>query len=240
MEEELVSTPLVGGAPSGPSVQFHNRESADHTLAGVYLTGAFSRTVGITQAAHPVSGPLLITRSAGNRIEELRGRPALEHLVQLIRELPPGPVAPKELLIGLPIDPADTELTTGNYVVRPITDTDPSEGAIITTEEMTPGRPLSFVARDPKRAREELEERAAALSEELLSNPPRFGLYIKNRRCGKRFYASENVDLGIIRRHFGTIPLIGFFSNGELAPEKGVNTFHQHAGILILISDPLE
>ncbi|NOY53332.1 MAG: hypothetical protein GXP58_06880 [Deltaproteobacteria bacterium] len=245
IEEELVSAAIIGGSPSSDtpsreSFQFYNGEASTHTLAGIYLTGEFTPTIGITQACHPVSGPLIVTRSEGNRIEELRGRPALEHLFQILQHPRTGRKRPQEFMIGLPADPADTELAAGNYTVRSITDTDPVKGAIITTEEIMEGRPLSFVAGDPERAREDLEEMAASLADRLLTNPPRFGLYINSRQRGGRFYSSKNIDIEIIRKHFGEIPLIGFSSDGEFAPIKGINNFHNHAGVLLLISDPVE
>jgi len=246
IEEELSTTAsIIGGcasgdAETGKAFQFHNGEASSHALAGIYFTGEFTPTIGVTQSCHPVSGPLIVTRAEGTRVEELRGRPALEHLTQLLRELPPEPATPQNLRIGFPVDPADTELQAGNYTVRAITNTDPSEGAIFTTEEVTEGRPLSFVTQDPERAMQDFEETVAALSDILLTNPPRFGLYFNSSRRGSHLYPKGNIDIELIRKYFGKIPLIGFFTDGEFAPVKGINTFHNDSGVLLLISDPVE
>lgn len=246
IEEELSSTSTIiggcasGNAGSGKSFQFHNKEASRLALAGIYFTGEFTPTLGVTQSCHPVSGPLIVTRSEGNRIEELRGLPAMEHLFQILQRPRAGRQTPQEFMIGLPVDPAETELEAGNYTVRSIIDTDPTGGAIFTTEEIMEGQPLSFVAKDPERAREDFEEMVASLADQLLTNPPRFGLYFNNTHRGSRLYPNKNVDIELIRKYFGKIPLIGFSSDGEFAPIKGINTFHNYAGVLLLISDPVE
>ena len=238
---------LIGGCASGEESRKQTYQIGDHDTAsgsgsGIYLTGEFSHAIGIAQACHPVSGPLLVTRAMGGRIQELRGRPALEHLLQLIQEPVAEnlPSALRNLLIGLPVDPSSTELQSGNYIVRKITGIDPSDGSILTSETVTEGQPLSFVVRDETRAAQEFEEMLENLSQAHLACPPRFGLYFQY--AGRRDSLCRTMPLKIhlIRKYFGTMPLIGFFSDGEIAPVGKINCLHTLSGVLALISDPME
>jgi small ligand-binding sensory domain FIST len=246
-EECHSSLTLIGGCASNEvnsnqTYQFSDKDVASNAISGLYLTGDFTHSVGITQSCHPVSGPLIVTRAQGKVIHELRGRPALEYLTQLIKE--PDPERFSEvleyLMIGLPVDPSDTELESGKYIVRHITGVDPSDNSIITNDEIAPGQPLTFVMRDRKRALQEFEELLDEIAQSHLSNPPRFGLYFDCAGRGISLYQSPNTDITLIRKYFGDMPLIGFFTFGEIAPINQQNYLHTFSGILTLISDPVD
>ncbi len=246
-EESGSQVTLIGGCASGEenqkqTYQMGDEHAATGSVSGIYLTGEFSHAIGTAQACHPVSGPLLVTRARGGRIQELRGRPALEYLLQLIQE----PVAEnlsealRDLMIGLPVDPSSTELQSGNYIVRKITGIDPSDGSILTAEEITEGQPLSFVVRDQTRAIQEFEEMLSDLAMSHTENPPRFGLYFHCAGRGNPLRRTKNTETLLIRKYFGEMPLIGFFSDGEIAPVGKINCLHTLSGVLALISDPQE
>jgi small ligand-binding sensory domain FIST len=246
-EECHSSLTLTGGCASNEvnskqTYQFSEKDVASNSISGIYLTGDFTHTIGITQACHPVSGPLIVTRADEKVIHELRGRPALEYLTQLIKE--PDPKRFSEvleyLMIGLPVDPSGTELESGKYIVRHITGVDPSNSSIIINDEITPGQPLTFVMRDRKRALQEFEELLDEIAQSQASNPPRFGLYFNCAGRGNSLYQSPNTDIQLIQKYLGEIPLIGFFTFGEIAPINQQNYLHTFSGILTLISDPEE
>jgi small ligand-binding sensory domain FIST len=246
-EECHSSLTLTGGCASNEvnskqTYQFSEKDVASNSISGIYLTGDFTHTIGITQACHPVSGPLIVTRADENVIHELRGRPALEYLTQLIKE--PDPKRFSEvleyLMIGLPVDPSGTELESGKYIVRHITGVDPSNSSIIINDEITPGQPLTFVMRDRKRALQEFEELLDEIAQSQASNPPRFGLYFNCAGRGNSLYQSPNTDIQLIQKYLGEMPLIGFFTFGEIAPINQQNYLHTFSGILTLISDPEE
>lgn len=239
--------PIIGGCASEDvnkqvTYQFTEKATASGSVSGIYLKGDFVHTIAISQACHPVSGPLIVTRSEGNRILELRGRPALEQLTLLLQE-PLTEAEPRTLdhiMIGFCVDPSDTELASGTYVVRNITGVDPADGSIGTTDPIAEGQPLAFVVRDKKRAREEFEELTANLAASLAVTPPRFALYLNSVERGNALYHAMNVDSQIIRKHFSDLPLIGFSTFGEMAPINGINSIHTYSGILVLVSDPPE
>lgn len=246
-EESHSRVPIIGGCASEKigrekTYQFNHKDVASGSISGIYLTGDFTHTIGITQACHPVSGPLIVTRTEGKRIQELRGQPAMEYLAQLIQEPLSDDLSRtlRHLMIGIPVGPACTELESGKYIVRNITGIDPSDGSITTTETLSEGQTLSFVVRDQGQARQEFEEILERLSETHAGNPPRLGLYFNCAGRGNSLYRARNVDIALIRKYLGEMPLIGFFSFGEIAPINHIDCLHSFSGILTLISDPLE
>jgi small ligand-binding sensory domain FIST len=243
-EESTGPITIIGGCASGrdyenPPVQFSEKGASSDAVSGLYLTGEFMHTSGICQTCHPVSGPLIVTKAEGNRVLELRGRPPMEHLAQIIK----GPVsnvishAVDFIKLGLTADPASTELRSGNYVVRPITEVSGTDGSLSTNEPILEGQPLSFVVVDPKKALAEFEEMVQALSFSLTERPPRFGFYFNSASRRELFARSMNKDIQIIRQYFPEMPLLGLSSVGELASIRGINTFHTLSGILTLVSD---
>ncbi len=244
-EESSGPITIIGGCASGkdaenPPVQFSEKGVSTGAVSGIYLTGEFMHISGISQTCHPVSGPLIVTKADGSRVLELRGRPPLEHLSQIIK----GPVshiiahAVDHIKIGLTADPSSTELQAGNYVVRSITEVSGTDGSLSTNETVQEGQPLSFVVVDPNKALAEFEEMVQNLAFSLTESPPRFGLYFNSASRRELFARSMNKDIQIIRKHFSEMPLLGLSSFGELGPIRGINTFHTLSGILTLISDP--
>lgn len=246
-EESGPQVTLIGGCASGEdghkrTYQIGDNDAASGSVSGIYLTGEFSHTIGTAQACHPVTGPLLVTRSRRGRIQELGGRPALEYLLQLIQEPVAEnlPEALRNLMIGLPVDSSSTELQSGNYIVREISGIDASDGSILTEEEITEGHPVSFVVRDQARAIQEFEEMLEELAMSHASNPPRFGLYFHCAGRGNPLCRTKNTEIMLIRKYFGEMPLIGFLSDGEIAPVGRINCLHTLSGVLALVSDSME
>jgi small ligand-binding sensory domain FIST len=246
-EEYPEPIPIIGGCASEDpykqvSYQFNEKSTASGSVSGIYLTGDFIHAIGISQACHPVSGPLIVTKAEGSKIFELRGRPAMELLSPLLKEpvAKRQPQALKNIMLGFTVDPSGTELASGKYIVRNITGVDPAEGSILTTDPIYEGQPLSFVVPDKKRARQEFEELVTDLAFSVPTGPPRFGLYFNCVERGNALYHSMNVDIQIIRKYFNDMPLIGFSTFGEIAPINGINTIHTYSGILALVSEPLE
>ncbi len=246
-EECKFLLPFIGGCASGKAgrketCQFSDKDAAGESISGIYLTGEFVHEIRIVQACYPVSGPLIVTRARGNCVQELRGRPAVEHLSQLIEQPDPRKIseALDYVMIGLPVGSSSTGLETGNYVIHNITGIEPSDKSFFTTEEIREGQTLSFVVQDQTRALIEFEEMLDELTQSFAAHPPRFGLYFNS--AGNRVSSSrpKDAEIQLIRKYLGEMPLIGFHTSSAIAPIHQINCLHTFSGILVLISDPME
>jgi small ligand-binding sensory domain FIST len=67
--------------------------------------------------------------------------------------------------------------------------------------------------------------------------PPQFGLYFNCLGRGFGLYGQPDHDVSVIRKHFGELPLVGFFGNAEFAPVGGRNYVHNYTGALVLFTE---
>lgn len=246
IHKEAGRVDVVGGGASEDgnetqTYQFCGGEVDSNAVAGALLSGQFTATIGLSQACHPVGDPVMVTKARGNRILELGGRPAYEVFATLFRDsLDEDPrTLAHSVFIGLPTEASHTHLARGEYLVRNIIGVDPRQGGLTVAEEVSEGQVVSFALRDPRRACKDIAEMVSDLSRVHHGHPPRLGLYFNCCGRGPALYGKPDIDLTIIKRYFGEMPLIGFFSYAEIAPVRATTFLHTYSGILVLISDPI-
>lgn len=240
IQAEAGRVPIVGGGASGDGTeprtyQFDGGETVSDAVAGFALGDHVTVTIGIGQACRPIGEPMLVTRTQGSEVLELGGRAAYDVVADLIQahETEVG----NGLFVGWPADPAQTQFLRGEYVVRNIVGVNRDTRAIAVAEPIVEGRVVSFLVRDPDRAKAEMEEVVHELGQVHHGHPPRFGLYFNCCGRGSALYGRSGVDLALIRQEFGSIPLLGFFTYAELAPVQGINLLHNYTGVLVLVSE---
>jgi small ligand-binding sensory domain FIST len=234
----------VGGGASENGTQMHTyqwcgTEVASDAVCGALFSGEISRAIGHTIACHPVASPLLVTRAEGNVIYEFGGRPAYEVFTHLLREwaITDLRTAASMFFLGFPCDPTQTCLLPGEYYVRNIHGVDPHEGALLAGSTVREGQVVSFTVRDAAGARRDMETMVEELSRVCSGRPPSFGVYFNCCGRGTALYGQANVDLEIIRREFGDLPVIGFFTYAEIGPTADGSCLHNYAGVLTLIGE---
>ena len=237
-EREAVGAAASGDPEQPGTFQFYGRNVASRALAGLQLSGDMRHAIGITQGCQPLGPQVRITAGDGNVILEVDGRPALE----VLRSRLPGPLADSlgrlagHLFVGLPPDPRQDGIHTGEYLVRHLVAIDEGRGALVVGATVRQDEPLLFVLREGHSAREDLKEmlqrvgRAAGAS-------ARFGFYFNCAARGSSLYGMPGIDTAYISSAFGDLPIIGFFGNAEIAPLRGQNRLFTHTGVLALICE---
>jgi small ligand-binding sensory domain FIST len=240
LHEAAPDTQAVGAAAAGaPRVegtyQFRGRNVATRSLAALHLSASF----GITQGCQPLGPVFRVTACHENTVLQLDGRPALAVLQSI---LPAGLGQAIErlsghLFVGLPPDPEQKLLEPGEYVVRPIVAVEPARQAILLGQEVSEGEPLLFVLREGQAARDDLKQMLGRMSEAADQERPSFGLYFNCAGRGASLYGLPGVDSAFLSRQFGTLPIIGFFGNAEIAPLRGVSRLFTYTGVLALVGE---
>jgi small ligand-binding sensory domain FIST len=234
---------IGGGASEDGSLmqtfQMYQDQIRTDAVTGFVLKGPFTSTIGLTQACHPIGTPMMVTRSRHNTIFELAGRPALECYSSLFTQVPPEDIRAVTGLVfmGFPADPTGTRLQRGDYLVRNVVGVDPQEGSITLPDVVEEGRVVSFMLREPNEALRDVNFMMSQIGKVLHDHPPRFGLYFNCCGRGRSLYGKSGVDLSVIKKHLGEIPLIGFFTYAEIAPIQGITQFHNYSGVLGLIGE---
>ncbi|MFI5304767.1 MAG: FIST N-terminal domain-containing protein, partial [Nitrospiria bacterium] len=226
---------------SNETFQFHGRGVSSNSIAGLVISGDFQYEAGITHACHPIGTPLMVTKSKGNIIYEICGKPATQSFTELFKdklhhqeELED---AASLILVGLGFNPCNTLLQNKEYVVRNILSLNPEDGTLTVSGHIEEGKVISYMVRDPKRAYQEAEEMVAALSRRFPAEAAKFGIYINCCGRGNSLYGKKNIDTSIIRKYFGKMPVIGFFSYAEIAPTPCGPQWHNYSGVLAVFSE---
>jgi small ligand-binding sensory domain FIST len=224
--------PVLGGLASGGQTPgscalFFNGDVV-HGAVGAVLEGNFTLRTVVSQGCKPVGQPQVITRGEGQIIYELGGRPALEVIKETLDALSPEDqaLARTALLMGRVIDEYKENFGHGDFLIRTLMGADPTSGAIAVGDLFRPGQTVQLHVRDAETAREDLHFLMAALTPYLAERPVRGALLFSCNGRGAHLYGEADHDSRVIAETTGTIPIAGFFCNGEIGPIGKTNFLH--------------
>lgn len=238
LERELPGAPCIGSTASENGniqkvFQLHNEQVTFDAASVLALEGPIRMEYAVTQSCHPFGEPLRITRSEGEAIYEINGRPAydmfLEYASQIESTQPDQ--AYSNLLMGLPLHSFQTEFSKANYHIRNIAEVNTKSGMISCAAPVEEGEYFTFTVRDADKSRKDLEAALCDLREKMAS-PPLFGFYFNCCTRGQALYEKKNQDIEVIRDFFPKVPILGCFTYGEIAPIDFTNHIHHYSGAL--------
>jgi small ligand-binding sensory domain FIST len=234
---------VVGGMASGAQGPGQNRllldeKVLDQGAAGVLLRGPVKIRSIVSQGCRPIGRHFVITRAKDNLILELGGKPPLEQLQALWQELNPRDqqLFREGLHVGRVINEYQGEFQRGDFLVRNVLGIERESGALAITDRVRVGQTVQFHVRDADTADEDLH---ALLQLDLSAHeqkPAGALLFTCNGR-GTRLFAEPNHDATTVRSEAGTIPVAGFFAQGELGPIGGQNFIHGFTASVVLFED---
>jgi small ligand-binding sensory domain FIST len=232
--------PLVGGLASGvqlgrPTWLLHDREVLARGTAAVALTGDVAFDVLVAQGCRPIGDPLVVTKSEGNVLQELGGRPPLEVLRETLSRCPPDDqrLARRSLFAGLAMSEGKSRPGRGDFVVRNLLGFDQGTGALVLGAVPRRGQTLQFQLRDAKTSDQDLQSLLGALPEGGAS--PRGGFLVSCCGRGLGLYGEPDHDVSLVQSRLGPLPLAGFFASGEYGPVGGRNYVHGYTSSLAVI-----
>ncbi len=220
--EAMHATPTYGGLASG---SFRGEEIFLFTHRGVSAAAALA--VGIrgdlhfgglvSQGCRPIGEPLTITKADHNLIHQLASQSAYDQLQAAFHSLPDEQrdKAQGNILVGLAMTEYVEEFHTGDFLVRSILGGDPAQGILAVGAMPRVGQTLQFQLRDRDAADHELRELLLNKRHDLRTLPFAALLFSCAGR-GHHLFGKPNHDAGLVREVFGSVPLAGFFCNGEI------------------------
>ncbi len=242
IEQEMGTVPIIGGNAGEDGTrrmtfQWNEENSGCDSVAGMFLTGEFSSLTAITQSCVPMGEPMKVTKVKDNVIYELNDKPALDVLLEILAELRIEDLesASAYVFIGIPV--CEGENGKVNYLVRNILGMEVQARGLVIGATLREGDYLFFALREPGLSKKDLEEMLQEIKPEVEKQKPRFGFYFNCCARGSALYGGLDVDRLTIREKLGDIPLIGFFTYGEIAPIGNRNYIHNFTGVLTLIGD---
>lgn len=243
VNEDYPSLRVMGGMASGThgageSQLLLGNQVHRQGAVGVLLQGPIVLRSIVSQGCRPIGKPFVITKAEENIILELGGKPPLAQLQQLWRELNTYDqrLFQKGLHVGRVINEYQAEFQRGDFLVRNVVGLDRETGALAITDRVRVGQTIQFHVRDAESADEDLH---ALLQMDLSAHEQRPSgalLFTCNGR-GSRLFSEPNHDAGVIQAEAGTVPVAGFFAQGELGPVGGQNFVHGFTASVVLFED---
>ncbi len=241
-EQNYGYVPIIGAAAAEDgkeekTYQIENGKVFFDAVAGLSFGGNFRSETGIARSCRPFGEALKVTRSEGNMIYEIEGRPAYDILLESLSTIEfdhPDQLF-QRVFLGMPTRSFQTDFNQ-DFLIRNILGINTKKGMFSTAAPVEEGEFLTFTVRDPRLASADLQRMLSDMKGRFEDQMPSFGFYYNCCARGQMLYGEPNHDINLIKKTFPGVPIIGFSGYGELAPLDHVNHLHQHCGVLTLIS----
>lgn len=216
---------LASGAEQGRTHALYLNNAVYRSGAvGVALDGNLRLDTVVAQGCRPIGQPLFVTAVDHNRILTLDGQSPLEVLQNLYQSLPVADQAlfRSHLVIGLALHEG-SRYRQGDFLVRNLIGIDRDSSALAVNALPARNSVVQFQVRDARAAAEELD---LLLARAAVGPSPSGALLFSCLGRGQSLYGEPDYDSRVFARHFGPVPLGGFFGNGEIGPLHGATFLH--------------
>jgi len=236
------TVPLVGGCAGDDfqltaTVQFHDGEVCSDTLVGAVLTSDAPLGIGVRHGWRRVGEPVLVTRSADNRVYELDDRPALD--VYLDRFDAPAeaytdPTAFAQFSMTHPLGLGRRSAEEGARFVAEANFEDRSLGMIA---EVPQGGLAWFLEGEVDSVLEATDDACRDAIDALDGSRP-LGLIAFDCAARRLVLGDEGLEQEVERigTHACGAPIAGFYSYGEIARVQGASGFNNETLVVLAVS----
>ena len=149
---------VVGGMASTAAAPGENRlffgpRAETEGAVAVILDGAVRIKTVVSQGCRPVGTHFVVTKSEGNVVYELGGKPALLQLKAIFDTLPTSEQRLVEtgLHLGRVVNEYQDQFEQGDFLVRNVMGIDPNDGSVAVGDFFRPGQTVQFHVRDQAR-----------------------------------------------------------------------------------------
>jgi hypothetical protein len=239
--------PLWGGGAGnnfsveGPTYQYCDDEVISDGVSYALLSGKAQASWAISHGLNPIGGERVVTRSKGNVIYEIDGKPAVEVLKEY---LPEHALADDRDWMRYAISlalifKAPSYMKDEEYVVRGVPAVRMADGSIIVQSEVQEGTSLWFSSRDKEKMTTGLDRMAAQIKEQLGDAQPKLVFQFECLTRGKTMLR-EQERLQILKQLRQSVgpeaPWAGFYTIGEIGPVEEHNNHHLFTSVVLALS----
>lgn len=242
--------PIVGGSAGDDflfkrTFQYYNDRIMTNAVVSVGFSGEFSFGVGVRHGWEPIGLPMKVTEAKGSRIIKVNDRPALsiyeDYFGKKAEELIKEPIAKMAYTypLGMSIK------GSGELLIRDVVIAN-KQGEITCAAEIPEGSEIRLMLGDPEKAILAAREAAKGALDQLKGrNPAAIFIFDCMARCkllGQGIRTQE--EIVAIQEVLGKdVPVIGFYTYGELAPLAGEigpkcnSVFHNETMTLMVLGE---
>jgi hypothetical protein len=250
LEENLPSErflPLWGGGAGNnfnlgePTYQYCDDQVVSGGVSYALLSGNARASWAISHGMVPIGGERNVTRSQGNVIYEIDGKPATEVLKEYLPEhalVEDRDWMPYAIALAL-IFKAPSYIKDEEYVVRGVPAVRMADGSITVQTEVPEGTSFWFSSRDKEKIATKFERMAQQIKEQLGGEKPNLVFQFECLTRGK-FLFREQEKLQLLKRFRQSVgsdvPWAGFYTIGEIGPVEEHNDRHLYTSVVLALS----
>jgi hypothetical protein len=189
----------------------------------------------------PIGGERKVTRSKGNVIYEIDGKPAIEVLKEYLPEqalVEDRDWMPYAISLAL-LFRAPSYIKDEEYVVRGVPGVRMADGSISVQTEVPEGTSIWFSSRDKQKISTRFDRMAAQIKEQLGDEKPKLVFQFECMTRGTLLFR-EQEKLEILRRFRQSVgpevPWAGFYTIGEIGPVEEHNDRHLYTSVVLALS----
>ena len=234
--------PLVGGC-AGDDLRmtrtfqlYGDRVLTDSVVAAGIASDA-PLGIGVRHGWHRVGDPMLVTRSEGNRVHALDGRPALDVYLDQFGAAEPARSNAGAFIRLAMTHPLGLSRHTGEEQVRYIGGADFAERSLSCIAEVPQGGLVWIMGGD---AESVLRATDAACGDSLaaLEGDPPLGMLAFDCIGRRGVLGDEGIQAEVDRlaANGGGAPVAGFYTYGEIARTRGMRGFHNQTLVVLSIA----
>src|SRR5215217_7324321 len=250
LEENLSSEqflPLWGGGAVNnfsyeePTYQYCDDEVISDGVSYALLSGTAQASWAISHSLIPIGGERIVTRSQGNVIYEIDGKPALEVLKEY---LPERALTDERDWMRYAISlalcfKAPSYMKDEKYIVRGVPAVNLTDGSITVQTDVQEGTSVWFSSRDKEKLATGLDRMAAQIKEQLEGDQPKLVFQFECATRGKMMLR-EQEKLQLLRQFRQSVdpdvPWAGYYTWGEIGTVEKHNLRHLYTSVVLALS----
>lgn len=219
----------------GPFSVWENGKGATQGYCEVMVSKA-KAAVAASHGLKTISQPKSITETDGHDLLSIDNTDAMTNLNKAwLAASKPEQTLPYHQLSAIYANSLEA-FSQGDYNVATIIASDESSGSITLSKDLHTGDWMCWALRDVNSAQIDIVKTATKLGQQL-ENDPTFAIFFSCLGRGPAFYDGSDQDLELLKTLFPSLPIIGFYGNGEIAPIAGQNEMLQYSAVLGLFSE---
>ncbi|MCH8350663.1 MAG: FIST C-terminal domain-containing protein [Chloroflexi bacterium] len=223
----------IGGLASGAQQRGGNALFLGDQLyrsgaVGLALCGNITVDTVVAQGCRPIGRLMRVTKASRNLLEELDEQQPLSVLRDLFQELNDRDreLMRSSLFLGVVMDELLDDPKQGDFLIRNVIGMDERSGMLAIGEMLKEGQMVQFHLRDAETSADDLTAVLDRYANDNRENQAQGALLFSCLGRGQYLYGRPNHDTGIFQDKLGSVPLGGFFCNGEIGPVSGTTFLH--------------
>jgi hypothetical protein len=224
-----------------PTYQYCDDEVITDGVSYALLSGKARAGWAISHACIPIGGERIVTRSEGNIIYEIDGKPAMEVFGEY---LPEGALTHDRdwfrYVISLSLCfRAPSYMKDEEYVVRGMPAVSMADGSITVQTEVPEGTSVWLSSRDKEKVSNGFDRMAAQIKDQLEGEKPELVFQFECATRGKLLFRDQEKQQ-ILKNFRQSLdpdaPWVGFYTVGEIGPVEEHNLRHLYTSVVLALS----